>query len=37
MTAPIELDIPHSLGKARVRERLDGGVGKIGKLIPGGR
>ena len=36
MSAPIELDVPHQLGKAAVRERLDGGIGKIGKLIPGG-
>ena len=36
MSAPIELDIPHKLGKAAVRERLDGGVGKIGRMIPGG-
>jgi hypothetical protein len=36
MSAPIELDIPHSLGKAAVRERLDGGIGKIGRMIPGG-
>ena len=36
MSAPIELDIPHQLGKAAVRARLDGGVGKIGQMIPGG-
>ena len=36
MSASIELDIPHKLGKAAVRERLDGGVGKIGRMIPGG-
>ncbi|RZM22256.1 MAG: hypothetical protein EOP67_50850, partial [Sphingomonas sp.] len=36
MSAPIELDISHKLGKAAVRERLDGGVGKIGRMIPGG-
>ncbi|MFN3676224.1 MAG: polyhydroxyalkanoic acid system family protein [Sphingomonas pseudosanguinis] len=36
MSGPISLDIPHKLGKAAVRERLDGGVGKIGRLIPGG-
>ena len=36
MSAPIELDIPHQLGKTAVRERLDGGIGKIGRLIPGG-
>ncbi|WP_112381221.1 polyhydroxyalkanoic acid system family protein [Sphingomonas carotinifaciens] len=36
MSAPITMDIPHQLGKAGVRARLDGGVGKIGRLIPGG-
>lgn len=36
MGDPISLDIPHKLGKAAVRTRLDGGIGKIGRLIPGG-
>lgn len=36
MTEPIALDIPHQLGKAAVRERLDRGIGKIGTAIPGG-
>jgi hypothetical protein len=36
MSAPISLDIPHQLGKAAVRERLDTGIGKIGRMIPGG-
>ena len=36
MGQPITLDIPHSLGKAAVRARLDGGVGKLGSMIPGG-
>ena len=36
MSAPIELDFPHKLGKAGVRARLDGGVGKLGEKIPGG-
>ena len=36
MTAPIEINIPHQLGKQGVRDRLDGGIGKIGRLIPGG-
>lgn len=36
MSGPISLDIPHSLGKDAVRARLDGGIGKIGRLIPGG-
>jgi hypothetical protein len=36
MSAPIELNIPHTLGKDPVRQRLDGGIGKIGRMIPGG-
>jgi len=36
MTAPIALDIPHSLGKAAAYDRLDRGIGKIGRMIPGG-
>lgn len=36
MGTPIALDIPHNLGKAGVRARLDGGVGRIGEKIPGG-
>ncbi len=35
MTHPINLDIPHKLGKAEARERLDKGVGKIGDYVPG--
>ncbi len=36
MSHPVTVDIPHKLGKAGVRQRLDGGVGKIGAMIPGG-
>jgi hypothetical protein len=36
MSQPIVLDIPHQLGKAGVRARLDGGIGKLGQRIPGG-
>ena len=36
MSEPISLDIPHQLGKDGVRQRLDGGIGKIGQMIPGG-
>ena len=36
MTQPITLDIPHQLGKAGVRTRLDGGIGRLGEKIPGG-
>lgn len=36
MAEPITLDIPHKLGKAGVRARLDGGIGRLGEKIPGG-
>ncbi|MBJ6120379.1 polyhydroxyalkanoic acid system family protein [Sphingomonas mollis] len=36
MGQPISLDIPHSLGKAGVRQRLDGGITRITEKIPGG-
>ena len=36
MTQPITLDIPHRLGKDGVRARLEGGIGRLGKKIPGG-
>ncbi|WP_174279592.1 polyhydroxyalkanoic acid system family protein [Sphingomonas bacterium] len=36
MAQPITLDLPHSLGKARVRERLDSRIGRLGDRIPGG-
>jgi hypothetical protein len=36
MGEPVEMDIPHKLGKAGVRARLDKGIGKIGTMIPGG-
>ena len=36
MTSPITLDIPHKLGKAAARDRLDRGIGKIGSMLPGG-
>lgn len=36
MPAPITLDIPHSLGIAAAHDRLDRGIGKIGRMIPGG-
>ena len=36
MTHPVSIDIPHKLGKAEARARMDKGVGKIGDYIPGG-
>ncbi len=36
MAQPIALDIPHTLGKEAVRQRLDGGISRITEKIPGG-
>ena len=36
MRKPITIDIPHQLGKAGVRAKLDGGIGRLGDKIPGG-
>lgn len=36
MGTPIAIDIPHSLGKEGVRQRLDGGISRITEKIPGG-
>jgi hypothetical protein len=36
MANPITVDVPHQLGKAAVRARLEGGIGKINDKIPGG-
>ena len=36
MNAPIALDIPHSLGKQGVRDRLDSRIGKVADAVPGG-
>jgi hypothetical protein len=36
MTAPIELDLPHKLGRDTARARIEGGMGKLASFIPGG-
>lgn len=36
MTAPVELDIPHTLGLAAARTRVEAGFRQIADLIPGG-
>lgn len=37
MTQPIELDIPHQLGKEAAHARVENGFKGIADLIPGGR
>ena len=36
MTPPIELDLPHKLGRAAARARIEGGIGKLAGFVPGG-
>lgn len=36
MNDPITVEIPHKLGKAEARSRLDAGLGKLISFIPGG-
>jgi hypothetical protein len=35
MTKPIIVDIPHELGRARARERIDQGADQIAAILPG--
>lgn len=36
MTPPIEVDLPHKLGRDGARARMERGVGKLADFIPGG-
>ena len=36
MTSPIQVDLPHKLGAAEARRRIDGGIGKLKDFVPGG-
>ena len=36
MTEPIEMDLPHKLGREGARARIDGGLGKLASFVPGG-
>ena len=36
MTDPIVVDIPHKLGLATARDRIEKGVGKLASFVPGG-
>lgn len=33
---PIQIDLPHKLGRAAARARIEGGMGKLASFIPGG-
>lgn len=36
MSTPITVDIPHKLGREAARSRIDGGIGKLADMFPGG-
>jgi hypothetical protein len=36
MGEPITLDIPHKLGRAAARQRLENGIGQLATTVPGG-
>ncbi len=36
MTQPIEVDLPHRLGRDAARARIEGGFGKLADFVPGG-
>jgi len=36
MTVPIEVDLPHKLGREEARRRIAGGFGKLADFVPGG-
>lgn len=36
MTEPVEVDIPHKLGREGARARIAGGIDKLESYIPGG-
>ena len=36
MTEPVTVDVPHKLGLAEARRRVEGGIGKLAGWIPGG-
>jgi hypothetical protein len=36
MTTPIEVDIPHKLGREGAKARMAGGLDKLASFVPGG-
>lgn len=36
MSAPIEVDVPHSLGTAHAKERIGSSFSKLADFVPGG-
>ena len=35
MTQPIQVDLPHRLGAAEAKRRIEGGIGRLKDFIPG--
>ena len=35
MTSPIQVDLPHKLGQAEAKRRIEGGIGRLKDFIPG--
>ena len=36
MTPPVTVSLPHQLGRAEARRRIENGFGKIAQVLPGG-
>lgn len=36
MTKPMIVDLPHQLGAAEAKRRMEGGIGKLKNYVPGG-
>ncbi|VVT13164.1 putative polyhydroxyalkanoic acid system protein [Sphingomonas sp. EC-HK361] len=36
MTVPIEVDLPHKLGRDEAKRRIGGGFGRLAEFVPGG-
>lgn len=36
MTTPLQIDLPHKLGREEARRRIAGGVGRLEGFVPGG-
>lgn len=36
MTEPIRIEIPHKLGLVEARRRVEGGIGTLAGMVPGG-
>jgi hypothetical protein len=36
MSRPVEIDLPHQLGRAGAKQRIEGGFDKLAGYIPGG-